>query len=178
MKSHRKKKKQASEALVELNVMPFIDIFSLLCTFLLFSAVFISFGVHTVQVPFLSNAAEEKKDEDQKEKRVIEVTVEIRSTKVDLVTKWSAPPLDTEVKSFENSEDGLNDLNDVLISIKKNNYDASKLTMLIEDDVNYEKISHVIDAVSFASEGKDNLSIDGKQIKDLFPKIVFGSVIL
>ena len=69
------KKKKASMGIappgaVELNVMPFIDIFSLLCTFLLMSAVFLSIGILEVQVPFLTNAAmsEAKKKEKLKER--------------------------------------------------------------------------------------------------------------
>ena len=41
-----------------------IDIFSLLCTFLLFSAVYVSIGIQTVQVPFFTNAASDKKDDE------------------------------------------------------------------------------------------------------------------
>jgi biopolymer transport protein ExbD len=41
---------------IELNIMPFIDVFSLLNTFLLLSAVFFSLGMLEVQLPFFSNA--------------------------------------------------------------------------------------------------------------------------
>ena len=58
MAGHRKKKRMGADGggSIELNVMPFIDVFSLLTTFLLFSAVFVQIGILEVQVPFLSNS--------------------------------------------------------------------------------------------------------------------------
>ena len=76
---------------VELNIMPFIDIFSLLCTFLLFSAVFVAVGIHVVQVPFLSNAASEKGEDN---KRIMKVKVDVSVNRIDLTTSWSEAPVD------------------------------------------------------------------------------------
>ena len=57
--SSRKRRKQKAGfvegAPVELNVMPFIDVFSLLTTFLLFSAAFITIGILEVQIHYFRN---------------------------------------------------------------------------------------------------------------------------
>ena len=58
--------------------MPFVDIFSLLTTFLLFSAVFVKIGILEVQVPFLSNAAPPP---DEKPSRSISVNVDMENDK-------------------------------------------------------------------------------------------------
>lgn len=51
--SKKKKRKQLESQSAQLNIMPFIDIFSMLNTFLLISASFVSIGILKVQVPFL-----------------------------------------------------------------------------------------------------------------------------
>ena len=53
-KRKKKKKHEPKAAEAELNIMPFIDIFSMLNVFLLVSATFINIGLIRVQVPFLT----------------------------------------------------------------------------------------------------------------------------
>ena len=52
--SRRKKRKKAAYNEIVLNIMPFIDVFSMLNTFLLYSAVFLAVGIIEVQIPYLS----------------------------------------------------------------------------------------------------------------------------
>ena len=72
--SRKKKKRSIPYKDVELNIMPFIDIFSMLNTFLLFSAVFLSVGVLEVQIPFLSN---QPPPDDPKDSRLFQVNVDV-----------------------------------------------------------------------------------------------------
>src|SRR5689334_1179184 len=64
---------------VELNIMPFIDIFSLLNTFLLMSAVFLSVGVIEVQIPFLSS----NPPKDEKDEKPCDVKVDMEKEKIE-----------------------------------------------------------------------------------------------
>ena len=46
----------------ELNIVPFIDVFSMLNTFLLMTAVFTAIGIIEVQIPFLTSAPPPKEE--------------------------------------------------------------------------------------------------------------------
>ena len=65
MAGGKKKKKKLGYRDISLNIMPFIDVFSLLNTFLLMSAVFLSVGIIEVQIPFLTSAPPDKKQDDK-----------------------------------------------------------------------------------------------------------------
>lgn len=87
----RKSRRQSEDFKdIELNIMPFIDIFSLLNTFLLFSAVFLSVGVIEVQVPFLTNAAPDTKQENTRERKI---NIDVQRDKLILTESWTMPPV-------------------------------------------------------------------------------------
>jgi biopolymer transport protein TolR len=176
----RKKKKPGQEiasSSAELNVMPFIDIFSLLCTFLLFSAVFISIGIHTVALPFLSNASSAK-SKDDKPKRVLSLNISLEKNRVELRQSWSLPPINKSKESFVNNEEGLAKFHKSLVSIKVKNPKLDQATIFIDDNVTYEKISQVLDNLTLKFKS-DKIAAGGSGvINQLFPKVIFGSVIL
>ena len=155
---------------VELNIMPFIDIFSLLCTFLLFSAVFVAIGIHVVQVPFFSNAAPSKSDKE--EEKILSVKVEINSSSVDLVT--SIPGSAEEKKTFMRNQSGVADLHKELVQVRMANEKTDKVTLYIDEGINFSEIVEVMDAISLREQNDPVVGSGGM----LFPKIVFGSVIL
>ncbi len=167
---------------IELNIMPFIDVFSLLNTFLLFSAVFISLGIVQVQVPFLSNAA----PPPDSKTRSLSVKVDISKQKVEVSTSYSMPPADNKSWTFENTVAGVAEMHNRLVSIRKDNVDLDLATVYSEDDVNYEELVRVLDSVKLRK--KDDPIIRktsaGDDLKDrgfddfLFPKVVMGSVML
>lgn len=177
MSLRRKKKLEEINQSVELNVMPFIDIFSLLCTFLLFSAVFISMGIHTVQVPFFTNASSEKKD-NEKPLREMTFKLDIDVNDIELITKWSIPPLETKREKFTNSLEGREKLHKKMIEFKKEHVKADKIKVTIDDEVLYDTISKVFDAITNFNPEDPQIFDDSKIIKQLFPKIVLESVIL
>ena len=80
--SNKKKKKRRKKIVyrdIQLNIMPFIDVFSLLNTFLLMSAVFLSVGIIEVQIPFLTSAPPEKQDE-----KFCDVKVDMEKEKIEV----------------------------------------------------------------------------------------------
>jgi biopolymer transport protein ExbD len=176
----RKKKKigqEISSGSAELNVMPFIDIFSLLCTFLLFSAVFISIGIHTVALPFLSNAASSK-SKDDKPKRVLSLNISLEKNRIELRKSWSLPPINKSSESFANSREGLEDFHKNLLQVKSENPSLSQATVFIDDDVTYENISKLLDNLTLKFSSDKITAGSSGVIQQLFPKVIFGSVIL
>lgn len=157
--------------------MPFIDIFSLLCTFLLFSAVFISIGIHTVQVPFLSNA-NDSSAKDTEVKREMDLSLEISSDVIQLFTVWSRKPINKESYEFDMTDEGIAELHDTLVDIKRENNAGEKIKVFVDDDVSYESITQVLDSIVSLESDDNNLVKNNEKISKLFPKIILSSVLL
>lgn len=184
-KSKKKKKKSAGgDSTVELNLMPFIDIFSLLTTFLLFSAVFVQIGILEVQVPFLSNAAQ---PDDEKPSRTIVVNVDVQKEKLAIETSWSAPPEDQQKHEYSHDEQGILEMHNKLVELRIENAETDKVTLFADDDVPYEQVSKILDAVKLLREGdppvpnSDTASPDQDDRMSkiyLYKKVVMGSVML
>lgn len=165
---------------IELNIMPFIDVFSLLNTFLLFSAVFLSIGIIEVQIPFLTNAPPPK----QEKTRVFSVNVDVEPEKIELTTSWSAAPVNEQKQTFALNETGVAELHTKLIALRGQNQETDLITLFSEDDVTYEKLTMVLDSIKFLKEGDpvfreiDSNTKESRPSPFLYPKVVMGSVIL
>lgn len=170
----KKRKLSASTAAVDINVMPFIDVFSLLCTFLLFSSVFITIGIHTVQVPFFSNAI--TTDENEKPKREHILLLEVSTKNLKLTSQWSQAPIAKEVHSFSNSTSGLEKLHKKLVEIKEKNIDSKKIKLFFDDKVAYESVTNVLDSV-IEINSKEKVSPKLANLGKLFPQVVLGNVL-
>ncbi len=81
MSSKKKKKRRSTIKYrdIQLNIMPFIDVFSLLNTFLLMSAVFLAVGIIEVQIPFLTTAPPDKKTDE----KFCDVKVDMEKDKIE-----------------------------------------------------------------------------------------------
>lgn len=181
----RRKKRRHKEIAeykdVELNVMPFIDVFSMLNTFLLFSAVFIAIGIHEVQVPFLSNAAPPKTDSG----RVFLINVSLEKDKIEVATVYSMEPADEKKWTYDMTKAGMSDMHKRLVDIRREHKDVDKLTLFSEDDVTYDNLSLVIDGIKLRRDGdpvftenNEDPTKAAQTTMFLFPKVVMGSVIL
>lgn len=175
----RMPKKEFSD--IELNIVPFIDVFSMLNTFLLFSAVFVATGILEVQVPFLSSAPPPKEENT----RFFSVKIDVAKDKIEVITAWSQPPDNQDKKKqFNNNKDGFKELHSYLVQVRRENPKNDKLTMFCEDDVIWENIAGILDTVKYRAATDpvfQTTDKDGKPMEDkenLFPKIVMGSVIL
>ena len=179
----RKSKRQAEDFKdIELNIMPFIDIFSLLNTFLLFSAVFLSVGVIEVQVPFLSNAVPETKQVDTRERKI---NVDVQHEKIILTESWTSPPVAEKVLNFGNDAQGVKELHAELIRLRQETPKADKATVFSDDEVTFDQLSKVLDAVKLRWEkdppfpdASNDPIVNAANSGFLLPKIVMGSVIL
>lgn len=185
MGRHKRKKKNqhGDDGPIDLNVMPFIDVFSLLTTFLLFSAVFIQIGILEVQVPFLSNS---NPPDLSKPQRDLEVKIDLTEDYVEVQTAYSAPPVDEKKDRFDLDEAGLLEMHNKLVELRVANPKVDKLTLYAEDKVKYNVITDVLDQVKFLNENDpkdieqpDQDKLMTKQTKMyLFPKVIMGSVML
>lgn len=169
----RRKKKHHTVTIqdVELNIMPFIDIFSLLNTFLLFTATFVSLGVLRVQVPFLSNATPDSK----KPARSLEVNVTVSRDNIVLSSEYSQPPKEKNTSTFYSSNEGVAAFHRALLALKHENPKDDLVTLYSDDDVSYEKLVEIIDAIKIDSTIENDGTMDNDT---LFPKVVIGSVML
>lgn len=183
--SRKKKKRSIAYRDVELNIMPFIDVFSMLNTFLLFSAVFLSVGVLEVQIPFLSS---QPPPDDPKDSRIFQVNIDVTKDQVEVQTSYSRPPEQAQKFPFPNKPEGLKQMHQKLAEIRKQNAATDKATVFSDDEVNWESLSAVLDSVMLRVEGdpifapakdaksKEKAELDAKTF--LYPKIVMGSVML
>jgi biopolymer transport protein ExbD len=148
--SRKKKRRSIPYKDVELNIMPFIDIFSMLNTFLLFSAVFLSVGVLEVQIPFLSN---QPPPDDPKDSRLFQVNVDVSKEQVEIQTSYTRPPEQAQKFPFPNNPQGIKLMHQKLADIRKQNAATDKATVFSEDDVSWESLSAVLDGVMLRVEG-------------------------
>ncbi len=186
-----KKKKRGSKPYrdIELNIMPFIDVFSVLTTFLLMVAVFVSVGIHEVQVPFLSSAPTPEQDKNTEPS--MSVKIEVEKDKLVLISSWDKGGKREQTQNFNTDDVGLKEFHLALIELKNDDPKNELVTMFIEEDVKFEAISKVLDEVKILQDG-EKVEVSEEKIaaagtnyrrlrlarRSLFPKVVFGSVAL
>lgn len=180
-RKRRRTVKNETQTDIELNIIPFIDVFSMLNTFLLFSAVFVATGILEVQIPFLSSAPPPK-EEGQ---RVLQIKIDAEKSKVQVITEYSKEPRNEQKFDFPNSKEGLDLMHERLVAIRKANPDQDKVTFFSEDDVIWENISAILDATKFRRPTDPVFPVKNPQTGEveqdqnfLFPKVVMGSVML
>ena len=181
MRRKRKGIKRQDVTDIDLNIIPFIDVFSMLNTFLLFSAVFVATGIIEVQVPFLSNAPQPK-EEGQ---RTLEVKVDAAKDKLQVITEYSKDPRNEQKFDFPNTKEGMDRMHERLVAIRQANPTQDKLSFFSEDDVIWETISAILDAAKFRRQTDPVFSFKNEKTgameqdqQFVFPKIIMGSVIL
>ncbi len=178
----KKKKKPIKYKDVELNVMPFIDVFSLLVSFLLMSAVFLSVGILEVQIPFLTSAPPEKTPDE----RTLDVKVDMEKDKIEVTAAWSKPPVNEQKKAFKVTKEDIAALHKFLVDIRRGAPEADKVSFFTEDDVIYKDLAHVLDAIKVRQPGDPvfpapKTASDAEKASSaefLFPKVVMASVML
>lgn len=175
----RRKKKRRAQGYkdIQLNIMPFIDVFSLLNTFLLMSAVFLSVGILEVQIPFLTTAKPDKEDE-----KSCDVKVDMMKEKIEATaTDCGVDPK----REFQVSDAGISDLHKYLVSVRRTNQETDKLQFFTDDEVIWKDIAKVLDAIKLRAPGDPVFQTKtGSEVEKalaaefLFPKVVMASVML
>ena len=182
MSRKKKKTKPGKYKDIELNIMPFIDVFSLLTTFLLMAAVFVAIGIIEVQIPFLST---QKPDADPP--RVLDIKVDMEKDKVFVITSWTKPPTNEEKKEFTVNEAGAKLLHEHLVNVRRQNPKADQVSFFTEDDVVWKDMVLILDAVKLRNsddpvfppaDGSNSEAAIAEANQYLFPKVVLSSVML
>lgn len=184
MSSKKKKKRQGTGySDIQLNLMPFIDAFSILVTFLLMSAVFVTLGIVEVQIPFLSSTPP-----PDKPTRSLSIKVDLEKDKIEVISEYSMAPKNREAKDFQVNEAGISAMHRHLVSVRSREPEADMVSLYTEDEVTYEDIAKVLDAIKFRQpndpifpiKGIDGTSVQQKETAAsfLFPKVVMSSVML
>lgn len=180
-KKHKRRSSNVGPESPELNIMPFIDIFSMLNTFLLVSAAFIGLGILEVQVPFLSNSSEVKEPPS----RSFNIRVDVADAEVKVTSEWTEQPFEKSEKTFKADDAGMELFHQEMIGLRTKVPENDKVTVFSDDSVKYEIVIKAIDAIKSMKEKEPALALPNadelrKQGRDryLFEKVVIGSVIL
>lgn len=183
MSGKKKKKVELKYVDVQLNIMPFLDVFSLLTTFLLMTAVFTSIGVIEVQIPFLTSAPPDKKETE----RSLDLKVDMEKDKVEVIASWSQPPTNERKQTFQLKDKTWDrDMHNFLVDIKKSSPDTDKVQLFTEDDVIWKDITKALDAIKlrvktdpqFPIKAGANAGEVAMAREFLFPKVTMASVML
>ncbi|MFW7379080.1 MAG: ExbD/TolR family protein [Oligoflexus sp.] len=184
MAGKKKRHSKKGPAAPELNIMPFIDIFSMLNTFLLVSAAFIGLGIIEVQIPFLSNAPELQTEPS----RDFSIRVDVEEAQVILTTQWTAEPVEKRVENYKLETADLERFHQEMMRLRVAVPETDKVTVYSDDNVKYDRLILVLDAIKTLNETDPPLNIprtsDESDVRrsvsdrSLYEKVVIGSVIL
>ncbi|NBO37372.1 biopolymer transporter ExbD [bacterium] len=177
-----KKRKQVATAF-DVNVTPMLDLFSVLIIFLLATSVFSATGETRIEVPFLSSQPPPKQEDiDKNPEKTVNLTIDTSSVKYQQATTASSVPVD----EFEVplTEDALDKVQARIYAIRKENPKFDKVTIFTQQEVNYEKLVLVLDAVRELRPGRTPIPFpadykfpSGVDASNLVTKIVLGNVI-
>ncbi len=182
-----KKRSKGESNPLEINVTPMIDMFSVLVSFLLVTAVFSSVGQHTVQIPFLSSAPPPSQAVvDKDPKKVLTLIIDNQKAKLE-VTMSNVSKI-VESAEFNIDPNGLDSLQAKIYSIKSADPKVDTVTIMQDTQTEYEKFISVLDALRELKANRPPLPVipdpkaDPKDVpvdgSILIPKIILGNVIL
>ena len=101
-------------------------------------------------------------------------------------TNWSAPPEDDKEETYDMDVAGIDSFHTDLIKLKTDVPETDIVTMITEDDVKYDQMILVLDAIKTLKETDPDLPQlprkDGNErptsARFLYNKVIMGSVIL
>lgn len=177
-----KKRKQVATAF-DINVTPMLDLFSVLIIFLLATAIFSATGEIRIEVPFLSSQPPPKQDELEKNpEKTVSITIDVNKVKYQQATTAKSTVQD----EFEVplTEEGLDKIQAKIYAIRKENPAFDKVSVFTQQEVNYESLVMVLDAVRELRAGRTPIPFpadykfpSGVDPSSLVTKIVLGNVI-
>lgn len=183
-----KKRSSGEDGPLEINVTPMIDMFSVILSFLLMTAVFSATGIHVIQIPFLSSAPPpDVDDKDDKPVTTMTLLLDPESVKVEK-GKSDASKIEEE-KTFAVDETGLLDLQNYLYALRVEEPEFDKVTLMTDEATEYDVMIKVLDALRFLPEDREPIAMpaaEGPEAEamallhgqNLIPKIILGNVIL
>lgn len=148
----------------ELNVTAFMNLMVVLVPFLLLSAVFSEITIHELNLPSLSEATREAKDDKPK----VALEVIIRADRLEVQDRNGG--ISARVIANRGARHDFATLNNRLIEVKQSYPDITAVTLLLEPNVAYDTLISTMDAVRVAqaSRGGETLKVE------LFPDMSIG----
>lgn len=143
----------------ELNLVPMIDIFTVLVTFLLMTAVFYRTVILELNLPAAQQIAEPPQD--------LQLEVLVRKARLEVGDRNSG--LLTEIPNGPEGYD-LAALSAYLQRVKQKFPDKVDATLLLEPDVSYDSLVQVMDAVRVVEQKREERTVQA----ELFPEISIG----
>jgi biopolymer transport protein ExbD len=183
MRASKKKKHRTAETF-DINVTPMVDMFSVLISFLLIAAVFSATGQARVDVPFLSSRAPEEPQEKDKNPPV-NLTLAVSADKAEL--QVTGGKIGEVPQKFEYLlvDSGLDELQGKIYEYRKEDIRVDTITLMTDEELKYELLVKVIDAVRVLKTTREPLSLPadykpprGVEQDALIPKIIMGNIIL
>ena len=144
----------------DLNIVPMLDVMVILAFFLIFTAVFSKTSILEVNLPGPGAKAESQVPALELEVIVRRGGLEVADRNVGVLTKVPATATGQDVVR----------LSEYLESVKARFPDKQNATLLVAEDVDYDTIVQVMDAVRVRQ------STDGGKVvrRELFPQIALG----
>lgn len=144
----------------DLNLVPMIDIFTVLVTFLLMTAVFYRTVILELNLPTAQ-------DEDTPPPSALQLEILVRKATVQVADRGSGL-----LSEFPNRAEGydLGALSDYLQRVKERFPDKLDATILLEPDISYDTLVQVMDAVRVVEQRQGDRSVQA----ELFPEISIG----
>ncbi len=144
----------------ELNIIPMIDIFTVLVTFLLMTAVFSRIVVLNLGLPVASTTQLEQLEDLKLEVIVHDASIEVS----DQISGRLA-----EIPKIGTTHD-LKGLSEYLQRVKARFPDKTQATILLESDTSYDILVQVMDTLRLVTLARPNGNINA----ELFPEISIG----
>ena len=155
----RRKRHEKEEA--ELNITTFLNLMVVLIPFLLVTAVFSRITILELDLPTAASGATSSKPAFAIEVMIRKTRLEVGDGRKVLVSiPKTGPKYD------------LRKLSEALLAIKKSHGDKDDATILVEPDIEYEDMIHVMDAVRLIEIKQPDSELTQKVV--LFPAISIG----
>jgi len=147
----------------ELNITAFLNLMVILVPFLLITAVFSQMTILELNLP----PASKSKHSQNKPKKEVNFELIIRKNSITV-----ADTLGGAIKRFEKSGDefDMQAITKLLVRIKEKFPTKLNITLLLEQNVNYDTLVQVMDAVRVITEIEDGVPVK----RELFPQIAIG----
>lgn len=183
-----KKKKHREQAAsgFYLNIIPMIDLFTILNAFLLMSSAFNAFGQIKVEIPFLSSAPPPT-EQEAKQKPDVSINVEQLMDKIIVTVQGTKEPgKDDEItipaKEGKEGQD-YKAFHDLLVKLKAKHPKLYKYTLMPDEMVKYADMVKLLDAARKLMPEDPPLELekkDGTKVpaQYLLENVVIGGVIL
>jgi len=147
----------------ELNITAFLNLMVILVPFLLITAVFSHMSVLELNLP----PASQSKPDQNKPKKEVNFELIIRAKSITVSDTLGGPIKRFDIVGDAFDREGISAL---LTRIKQKFPDKINITLLLEQDVPYDRLVQIMDTVRVVTEMEDGVEIK----KELFPQISIG----